>query len=133
MARSLSMTPFHSHQNPRHPFSRVRIYNLHLQQFLFKYFSRFLSKSFLGFLTFNVITYSILLVELLLLWIEHEVILSFSFFYTLLILSYSSYLSHILHQYQTYPHPTILLLSYFNKLPFSYKAPMTHRHNFSGP
>ena len=34
---------------------------------------RFLSKSFLGFLTFNVITYSILLAELLLLWIEHEV------------------------------------------------------------
>merc|ERR1719402_820713 len=33
---------------------------------------RFLSKSFLGFLIFNVITYSILLAELLLLWIEHE-------------------------------------------------------------
>jgi len=33
---------------------------------------RFLSKSFLGFLTFNIITYSILLAELLLLWIEHE-------------------------------------------------------------
>jgi len=33
---------------------------------------RFLSKSFLGFVTFNVITYSLLLAELLLLWIEHE-------------------------------------------------------------
>merc|ERR1719347_378866 len=33
---------------------------------------RFLSKSFLGFLTFNVITYSLLIAELLLLWIEHE-------------------------------------------------------------
>jgi len=33
---------------------------------------RFLSKSFLGFVTFNVITYSLLIAELLLLWIEHE-------------------------------------------------------------
>jgi len=33
---------------------------------------RFLSKSFLGFLTFNIITYTLLVAELLLLWIEHE-------------------------------------------------------------
>jgi ABC-type uncharacterized transport system fused permease/ATPase subunit len=33
---------------------------------------RFLSKSFLGFLTFNVITYSLLITELFLVWIEHE-------------------------------------------------------------
>jgi hypothetical protein len=33
---------------------------------------RFLSKSFLGFLTFNVITYALLIIELLLVWIEHE-------------------------------------------------------------
>ena len=33
---------------------------------------RFLSKSFLGFLTFNIITYSLLITELFLVWIEHE-------------------------------------------------------------
>ncbi len=33
---------------------------------------RFLSKSFLGFLAFNIITYSLLTAELFLVWAEHE-------------------------------------------------------------
>jgi von Hippel-Lindau disease tumor supressor len=33
---------------------------------------RFLSKSFLGFVTFNIISYSLLIAELLLVWIGHE-------------------------------------------------------------
>ena len=33
---------------------------------------RFLSKSFLGFVTFNLITYSLLIAEFILLWTEHE-------------------------------------------------------------
>jgi von Hippel-Lindau disease tumor supressor len=33
---------------------------------------RFLSKSFLGFLAFNIITYTLLVTELFLVWIEHE-------------------------------------------------------------
>ena len=33
---------------------------------------RFLSKSFLGFVTFNVISYTLLIVELVLVWVEHE-------------------------------------------------------------
>ena len=65
----LSMTPFHSLFAPISPSSPpTKLKNAKIIAIF-----RFLSKSFLGFLTFNVITYSILLAELLLLWIEHEV------------------------------------------------------------